>query len=232
MVSTRLTLSALISSRDYNAIVEAHDNTESMDEYLAAERRALDSRRKEMLVTAKIEMQSLSVNETASAHEIAAVLEKYAAYPSDVRDERDGLKARQAIVISIIKDDLRKVTSSDDVRAIDTALRDAADLIAAGDGAKGKQANQDEKQDNEDTQKDGEGGKEAPTNALAEALKDIIAELEERKKKLADDIKEKLKDADKLEDIDEITALIEQSEGFSDLLETERKNLIDKQYSY
>ena len=242
VMSTRMNLGSLTKSEDYQGIVEGLASTESLESFLSAERSALNSRRKDLLDRAKIEMQSLISRERVSAHEITITLDKFADYPSDVRDERDALKAKQALVISQIKDSLRNMKTSEDVRAIDAALRDAADLIEAAERKMAEtptstKADTSKHKDSKDG-KDGKDSKEASkpsssgdakTNMLAEALKDVIAELEEHKKDLAEKIKTKMKDGDQLDDVDEIAKLIEQAEYFGEAVESERKALIDRQ---
>eukprot|EP01050_Picozoa_sp_SAG11_P004635 SAG11_NODE_301_length_11038_cov_2.312826_3_plen_266_part_00 len=195
VISTRMNLSTLSSSDDYTSIVAALVNTETLDGQLSAERKELDSRRRDLLDKAKIEMQSLSTRESASAYEITAALEKYADYPAEIRDERDGLRAKQALVISAIKDSLRRVKDTNDVEAIDAALAEVAGLVATTEPQEAVS-----KADRVDAQHKAEGQseKDARTNILADALKDVIAELEEHKKDLAESIRKQLKDADKL----------------------------------
>eukprot|EP01051_Picozoa_sp_SAG22_P002433 SAG22_NODE_108_length_19750_cov_3.848201_2_plen_5501_part_00 len=243
IMSTRVQIQGLTSSDDYAEVVELLDKTEPLDKFLAAERAGLNTHRKDMLDRARIGMQSLISRDAVSAQEITIALERYKDYPAEVSDERDGLKAKQTLVISQIKDSIRDMCTSSDVKAIDFALRNAADLIEAGEkGAGSGDKPKDDRssgssaskrtagKDDKDKYKDSKSSDGGPAvNVLAEALKDVIAELEEHKKDLSEKLKQKMKDADSIDDVDDISKLIEQAEYFGEAVATERKSLVDKQ---
>eukprot|EP01046_Picozoa_sp_COSAG06_P007679 COSAG06_NODE_378_length_16640_cov_13.584729_3_plen_5372_part_01 len=193
------------TSEDIVAIDELLENTEPLAAQATVERRALQSRREALVSRAKTDMGVLSRKSDASALEISRALEKYKTYkPEDVRNERDGLKAKQTLVYAETKDRIKRLIESaeKDTRIIDKALNDPYD---------GYQVLNEDGTPSEET-----------------VLKEVLEQLKEYKEKLKGGVKERLAEYEKLEKVEELQALLDETEGSKEGLESERKAVQDK----
>eukprot|EP01043_Picozoa_sp_COSAG02_P037144 COSAG02_NODE_2767_length_8066_cov_24.147358_2_plen_2629_part_01 len=193
------------TSEDIVAIDEMLEHTEPLAAQATVERRAVQSRREALVSRAKTEMGVLSRKSNASALEIFRAMEKYRPYkPEDVRAERDGLKAKQMLVFAETKDRILHLIESreKDIRVIDKALNDTYDGYAV-------------------LNEDGTPSEES-------VLKEVLEQLAEYKEQLKGGVKERLAEYEKIESVVELQALLDETEGSREGLESERKAVQDK----
>ena len=132
-------------------------------------------------------------------------MEKYRPYkPEDVRAERDALKAKQTLVFAETKDSILRIIESreKDVRVIDKALNDPYDgyTILNPDGTPSEES----------------------------VLKEVLEKLAEYKEQLKGGVKERLAQYEKIDTVAELQALLDETQGSREGLETERKAVQDK----
>ena len=194
------------TSEDLVAIDELLTTTEALAAQSTVERRALQSRREALVSRAKTEMGVLSRKSDATASEIARAIDRYKDYKAeDVRDERDGLKAKQTLVFAETKDTIIRLIDSGekDTRLIDKALNDPYNGYAV-------------------IQEDG-----TPSETET-VLKEVLEKLTEYKEKLKGGVKERLAEYDTFETVEELQGLLDETEGSREGLESERKAVQDK----
>ena len=201
----KVKLMEVATSEDIVAIDEMLETTEPLAAQATVERRAAQSRREALVSRAKAEMGALSRKSNASALEIFRAMEKYRPYkPEDVRAERDALKAKQTLVFAETKDSILRIIESreKDVRVIDKALNDPYDgyTILNPDGTPSEES----------------------------VLKEVLEKLAEYKEQLKGGVKERLAQYEKIDTVAELQALLDETQGSREGLETERKAVQDK----
>ena len=116
-------LLALCASSDPREIEVDLAKYESYGEDLSSERQAAKERLADIVESANQAMQSASENEEATVEEMEAVLQRFAEFPAEsVQDARDSLISRVQTVTSSTRDELRKLTVSQDVTEVDAGL--------------------------------------------------------------------------------------------------------------
>ena len=195
------------TSEDLAEIDKALGETESLAEQTAVERRAAESRREALVGRAKTEMTMLAQRPDTTALQIAQCIQKFSAYPADdMRDEKAGLKAKQMLVFSQQKDNIRKLMDSKDIVIIEQALADPYEGF--GDP-------------NADPY-------EPSPPATESVLKEELAALQQHKESLQGTVKDRLAEYDKLDTIEQLQALLDETQGMDEGLESERKAVEDK----